>query len=167
MRSVGFTAYVGCVFATRTPSSFLKCCCNSGGSLLNCSCNPSDLSFRLAFGQYMNLPAVDCPQPLSPASEFCRVMLNVTGSADPSNFQWLAVIVMVPVGSRLTATFTGLSDRESFAGFDASQNLRPILWIVCVTLLAIRLNSLAVALVEGSTERLCKRKASGRTELTA
>ena len=109
----------------------------------------------LAFAQYLNLAfsaAINCSKSFAPASEFIGVMLNVTGSTLPSDVQWLAVIVVMPVGSWVTTIFTWLNDRESLAGFDPSQNLESILWIACVSDSASFSNCVGVSLIVGSAK---------------
>ena len=90
----------------------------------------------------------------------------MTGSADPSDFQWLAVIVVMPVCSRVTAKLAWLSVRVSFAGLDYCQNFGAIDWIAVITLSESCLNSFAVALVEGARERLLQLP-TGRAQVAA
>jgi Kef-type K+ transport system membrane component KefB len=77
-------------------------------------------------------------------------MLNVTGSAEPSDDQWLAVIVVMPVGSLVATTLTGLFVGERFFCCHSRKNFGAIFCIAVVTASASFLDSLGVTAIEGA-----------------
>src|SRR5699024_12341311 len=66
-----------------------------------------------AFAQYMN--RLESPKSISPSSiDFC-VVLDVALSAEPADFKWLVVVVMVSVCGFGSALFAGLRVRVVLA----------------------------------------------------
>ena len=92
--------------------------------------------------------------------------MNVTGSAEPSDLQWLTVILMVPVGPCPTATLARLPLGKTLSSGDPGKNLGAILRIAAISVALSSLDSLGVALVE-SPVHPASRVAPWLTKITA
>ena len=98
--------------------------------------------------QYLNLEAA------SPRSTFVGVMVNVARATEPSDFERLAVIVVVPVCARVAATLARLPHGVRFSCRCSREHPLPKVAIAAVAISLSVLDSLGVTRVEGAVESL-------------
>src|SRR5690625_273700 len=115
-----------------------------------------------ALAQYMN--RLESPKSISPSSfDFC-VVLDVALSAEPADFKWLVVVVMVSVCGFGSALFAGLRVRVVLACCRSGEDTLSIVGVVGVSVVSFGFDPFCVSLVEG--ESVCL-PVSWRSEVAA
>ena len=79
---------------------------------------------------------------------------DVTGAAEPSDLEWLGVVVVVPISAETSAPLAGLRDGVGLARCGAGEDSHPVLGIGAVSGLRVALDGVGVAFVEGAVEAL-------------